>query len=179
MKWTEEKISTFWALKEQGLNLREIADELGCSYSATQNKMHELMKRRNGKMADTPTAAPVTPTAPVTEATEVTETPTATVETPTKAPRETILDTAKSIITGEREKQYGHPEDNFKIIAEFWKTYLENRCVSSNGSVALYPEDVAVMMSFLKIARIMSGNYKEDNFVDACGYLAIAGEMMK
>lgn len=136
---------------------------------------------------ETPTVAAVTPT----------ETPTVATVTPTETPieiaggtddhiaddgkmvRERILDAAKSIITGEREKQYGHPEDNFKIIAEFWKNYLENRCVSSSGSVALYPEDVAIMMSFLKIARIMSGNYKEDSFVDACGYLAIAGEMMK
>lgn len=174
MKWTEEKIKTFWALKDQGLNLKEIAAELGCSYSSAQNKSHELMKRRNKKMTDTPTVTPVAPTAAVTE---VTDTPTETPTAPAKPPRETILDAAKSIITGEREKQYGHPEDNFKVIARFWEVYLSERCVGSGG-ITINPEDVAIMMTFLKIARIMSGNYKEDSFIDACGYLALAGEMM-
>jgi hypothetical protein len=33
------------------------------------------------------------------------------------------------------------------------------------------------MMTLLKIARIMGGRFKADSFVDACGYLACAGEI--
>ena len=32
------------------------------------------------------------------------------------------------------------------------------------------------MMALLKIARISSGTDKEDSFIDACGYMACAGE---
>lgn len=91
-------------------------------------------------------------------------------DTPTDAPttRAEILDAAKAIVTGEREKQYGSPEDNFAVIAEFWTTYIGHPISS---------EDVAIMMALLKIARIRSGNYKTDSFVDLCGYASIAAEI--
>jgi hypothetical protein len=34
-----------------------------------------------------------------------------------------------------------------------------------------------MMMALLKIARIASGQTKEDNYVDLCGYAACAGEI--
>lgn len=98
-----------------------------------------------------------------------TDTPTET-DTPTDAPttRAAILDAAKKIVTGEREKQYGSPENNFAVIAEFWTTYIGHPISS---------EDVAIMMALLKIARIRSGNYKADSFVDGVGYLSLAAEI--
>lgn len=102
-----------------------------------------------------------------------TDTPTAT-DTPTDTPTDTlttraeILDAAKKIVTGDREKQYGKPEDNFAVIAEFWTTYIGHPISS---------EDVAIMMALLKIARIRSGNYKADSFVDGVGYLSLAAEI--
>lgn len=98
-----------------------------------------------------------------------TDTPTAT-DTPTDTPttRAAILDAAKKIVTGDREKQYGKPEDNFAVIAEFWTTYIGHPISS---------EDVAIMMALLKIARIRSGNYKTDSFVDGVGYLSLAAEI--
>ena len=98
-----------------------------------------------------------------------TDTPTA-ADTPTDTPttRAAILDAAKKIVTGDREKQYGKPEDNFAVIAEFWTTYIGHPISS---------EDVAIMMALLKIARIRSGNYKADNFVDGVGYLSLAAEI--
>lgn len=91
-------------------------------------------------------------------------------DTPTDAPttRAEILDAAKKIVTGDREKQYGKPEDNFAVIAEFWTTYTGHPISS---------EDVAIMMALLKIARIRSGNYKADSFVDGVGYLSLAAEI--
>ena len=98
-----------------------------------------------------------------------TDTPTAT-GTPTDTPttRAEILDAAKKIVTGGREKQYGEPEDNFAVIAEFWTTYIGHPISS---------EDVAIMMALLKIARIRSGNYKADSFIDGVGYLSLGGEI--
>ena len=98
-----------------------------------------------------------------------TDTPTAT-DTPTDTPttRAEILDAAKKIVTGEREKQYGKPEDNFAIIAELWGTYTGYK---------FSPVDVAMMMALLKVARIKTGDYLPDNYVDICGYMACAGEI--
>lgn len=102
-----------------------------------------------------------------------TDTPTATdapTDTPTDTPttRAAILDAAKKIVTGDREQQYGKPEDNFAVIAEFWTTYTGHPISS---------EDVAIMMALLKIARIRSGNYKADSFIDGVGYLSLAAEI--
>ena len=93
-----------------------------------------------------------------------------------KPDRAYILDMAKSIVTGEREKSYGKPEDNFRIIGEMWETYLRARCVTPDGGIDILPEDVAIMMAILKIARIASGNYKVDSYIDLAGYAACAGE---
>ena len=98
-----------------------------------------------------------------------TDTPTET-DAPTDTPttRAEILDAAKKIVTGEREKQYGSPEDNFAVIAEFWTTCIGHPISS---------ETVAIMMALLKIARSRSGNYKADSFVDGVGYLSLAAEI--
>nr|DAG18908.1 MAG TPA: hypothetical protein [Caudoviricetes sp.] len=98
-----------------------------------------------------------------------TDTPTET-DTPTDTPttRAEILDAAKKIVTGEREKQYGSPEDNFGVIARLWSTYAGREFT---------PVDVAVMMTLLKVARIRTGHYKVDSYIDACGYLACAAEI--
>ena len=39
------------------------------------------------------------------------------------------------------------------------------------------PEDVAILMALLKIARIQTGRFKADSYIDACGYIALAGEL--
>lgn len=98
-----------------------------------------------------------------------TDTPTAT-DTPTDTPttRAEILDAAKAIVTGDREKQYGSPEDNFGVIARLWSTYAGH---------SFTPVDVAMMMTLLKVARIKTGYYKADSYIDACGYLACAAEI--
>lgn len=79
-----------------------------------------------------------------------------------------ILDKAKNIINGERQGTYGNAEDNFANIAAFWSTYL-NREISST--------DVANMMILMKVARNASGVYKDDNYIDICGYAALGGEI--
>ena len=83
--------------------------------------------------------------------------------------REELLNKAKEMVCGHREKEYGTPEDNFNRIAAFWTDYK---------GVDFTANDVAMMMSLLKIARIQSGNATEDSFVDLAGYAACGAEIM-
>lgn len=83
--------------------------------------------------------------------------------------REICLDTAKKMVCGEREQDYGTPEDNFATIAKLWNTYLK---VS-----AITPKDVSMMMALLKIARIATGDGTSDSFVDLAGYAACGYEI--
>lgn len=113
------------------------------------------------KLVGTPTDTPTDPDTP-------TDTPTTRAE---------ILDAAKKIVTGDREKQYGKPEDNFAVIARFWEVYLSERCVGGGAEVTLNPDDVAMLMALMKVARIMTGTFKGDSYIDACGYLSCAAEI--
>ena len=159
MIWTTEKLNTFFAMKDQGYTLKEIAAELGCTVPAVQSKSHEIKKQKkeSTKM-------------------ENSEKNVGTVETPTDhiaeagktVSRADILDRAKAIVTGEREKQYGKLEDNFAIIAELWSAYTGYK---------FSPVDVAMMMALLKVARIKTGVGTVDSFVDLAGYAACAGEI--
>ena len=93
--------------------------------------------------------------------------------------RKDILDTALKCVNGDRDEQYGNPENNFKLIAELWMAYLDScGAVLTGTEVFLRPEDVASMMSLMKIARIATGVSKEDNWVDLAGYAACGGEIV-
>lgn len=80
-----------------------------------------------------------------------------------------LLDEAKQTITGERQDQYGAPEDSFSRIAAYWTTYLA-RPVSSL--------DVAHLMALMKLARAQGQRFKRDNYVDLAGYAAIAADRL-
>lgn len=83
--------------------------------------------------------------------------------------RAEILDTAKKCVCGQREQDYGSPEDNFRTIAELWTAYY---------GAEFTPLDVSMMMALLKIARIKSGTGTDDSFVDLAGYAACGGEIL-
>lgn len=80
-----------------------------------------------------------------------------------------LLDEAKQTITGERQDQYGAPEDSFSRIAAYWTTYLA-RPVSAL--------DVAHLMALMKLARAQGQGFKRDNYVDLAGYAAIAADRL-
>lgn len=97
---------------------------------------------------------------------------------PEEAPtRSDILDLAKRCVVGDREQDYGSPEQNFERIAEMWEVYLAGKCCSPGADLCILPEDVAAMLALLKIARIASGHAKADNWVDLAGYAACGGEI--
>ena len=82
--------------------------------------------------------------------------------------RKSILAEAEKCVCTDREQAYGSPEDNFVAISALWNAYKP--C----GFTA---HDVATMMALLKIGRIATGTFTADSYVDACGYLACAGEI--
>lgn len=81
--------------------------------------------------------------------------------------RTEILDTAVTLINGDRERDYGTPAENFGRIADGWSVILD-KDVSA--------EQVALCMAWLKIARLVNGPH-EDSYVDAAAYMALAGEL--
>ena len=91
--------------------------------------------------------------------------------------REEILKAAQSCVCGEREEDYGSPEDNFRLIGDLWTSHLRQMCVGPGTDVCVFSSDVAAMMALLKIARIAMGSGKADNWVDLAGYAACGGEI--
>lgn len=84
--------------------------------------------------------------------------------------REGILRDAIKCVCGEREQDYGSPEDNFALIANLWTAYMRK------DGLEFTAKDVAMMMALLKIARIRTGTGTFDSFVDLAGYAACAAE---
>lgn len=86
--------------------------------------------------------------------------------------RKEILDTAEKMVNGDRQDDYGSPENNFDRIANLWCAYLAGKL-----NCCITPFDVAAMLALLKIARIASGHGKSDNWIDLAGYAACGGEL--
>ena len=93
-----------------------------------------------------------------------------------KLTRADILHAAEKCVCGQREQDYGTPEDNFETIAGLWETYLSHACVDEAGGVYIDANDVAMMMALLKIARIAAGGGKADSWIDLAGYAACGAE---
>lgn len=98
---------------------------------------------------------------------------------PPPLPREVCLETARRIISGNREEQYSGPEDSFAQIAEHWNVYLRRRLDGIDSSeVNLRADDVAVMMTLLKLARLTTGGTNQaDTWVDVAGYAGCGYEV--
>lgn len=82
--------------------------------------------------------------------------------------RKRVLREAEKCVCGQREQDYGTPEDSFARIASLWATYK---------GVPFYTWDAAVMMALLKIARISENPQHMDSWCDLAGYAACGGEI--
>ena len=82
--------------------------------------------------------------------------------------RTEILEAAKQAVTVDRAATHGDAERNFGLTAAYWSAHLD---------AEVTPEDVAVMMTLLKLARIRSNPEHVDSWTDGCGYLACGGEI--
>lgn len=93
--------------------------------------------------------------------------------------RPEILEAARVCVCGEREQDYGTPENNFETIGLLWGVYLRAAYPELKqvmGVNRISAKDAAIMMSLLKVARIATGS-SPDSFVDLAGYAACAGEI--
>jgi len=91
-----------------------------------------------------------------------------------------ILDEAKDIIWGDREKTYGEPDVNLKRIATLWNAFLVSRYKHgyTGEPYEITSEDVCWMMVLLKASRQMNAP-KRDNLVDAAGYIGLIERIQK
>ena len=85
-----------------------------------------------------------------------------------------ILKKTEKLVSTDRADKHGDKIENHENIARMWSSYLQNKF---KLNLIILPEDVANLMSLLKIARTQAGNFNLDDYVDACGYLAISGEI--
>lgn len=84
-------------------------------------------------------------------------------------PRIEVLREAASIIAGDRDKQYGSPEENFGRIAVVWEIVTGRKFTK---------EEVAMMMVGLKVARFASNSgFQADTWRDIAGYAGCGYEV--
>lgn len=95
--------------------------------------------------------------------------------------REQVLSAARACVCGDREQDYGSPENNFRTIASLWNSYLYGAGLMENPTPhvwkGLKPKDVAAMLALLKVARIAGNRPKQDNWIDLAGYAACGAEL--
>jgi hypothetical protein len=84
-----------------------------------------------------------------------------------KAPE--FLETANILVSNDRHATHGDKTMNHVNIAKLWSAYKD---------IEFTAHDVAIMMALLKVARTKLGNVNRDDYVDACGYMSIAGEII-
>lgn len=86
-------------------------------------------------------------------------------------PRIEALREAVRIISGDRDKQYGAPEDNLGRIAKIWSVIF---------GIEITAQDVAMAMVGLKMARYVNkGEFQADTWIDIAGYAGIGYEVGK
>ena len=78
---------------------------------------------------------------------------------------------AARIITGDRDVQYGGPEDNLTRIAKIWSVLFEREITA---------EEVAMAMVGVKLARFVSkSGFQSDTWIDIAGYAGCGYEVGK
>lgn len=85
-----------------------------------------------------------------------------------------IAAAATSLVGGDRKQAYGDVISGLTRIAILWNAHLH--ATGKAGSKPLTARDVAWMMVNLKQARAFTGPFRVDNYIDAAGWAAIAGE---
>lgn len=85
-----------------------------------------------------------------------------------KKPAQLMLDEAKSVVYGQRQKDYGPAKKNFQDIADVWSVILGQEVTT---------EQVVLCMIGLKMARLCKSPDHRDSWVDIAGYVACIDKM--
>lgn len=86
--------------------------------------------------------------------------------------RDQILDTAKELINGQRANDYGDAETNFLRVAQGWNIIADN-AYRTHGRLS--PKHVALMLDWLKTARLLETIDHKDSWIDKAGYTGLGG----
>ena len=87
-----------------------------------------------------------------------------------KRTEDSILLKAEKAVNGPRARDYGHPRVNHTRIAKLWSAILGRETS---------PEEVALCMMAVKMARLMESPLHEDSAVDIAGYSWVFREIAK
>ena len=82
---------------------------------------------------------------------------------------EELLNEVQLILT-DRGNVYGSPEANHRRISELWSGYLDTY---------ISPDQVAICMCLVKIARLSQTSDHEDSYTDLVGYALIAHKLVR
>lgn len=97
---------------------------------------------------------------------------------PQITPRGAVLEEARKLTEGDRNRTHGDILSNHQAIADAWNWWLRHRRLLNEQVGVILPSDVAEMMSLLKKGRKVSGHASHhDHGVDDCAYTAIAQEL--
>lgn len=78
---------------------------------------------------------------------------------------ELILDTAKRLVYGDRNAQYGHPADDYERNAGMFNALFKDKLKED-----FTPRDLILFMILLKLSRAYNEPDKLDTIVDIAGY---------
>lgn len=84
-----------------------------------------------------------------------------------KQSKTSILVQAEDLINGQRQKDYGDKLQNFAQIAMLWQGTLAMKLAPGQR---ITPEDVALCMMQVKIARLAKSPDHKDSIIDIAGY---------
>lgn len=87
--------------------------------------------------------------------------------------RAQVLEEAKRLITGDRNKSYGSATENFTNIAKIWNVQFGHMLKDGYEFTA---GQVGEAMISVKLARAIA-QPKRDNYVDMAGYAACTAEV--
>lgn len=82
--------------------------------------------------------------------------------------RKEALETAAALVHGDRQSDYGTPQQNFARIVALWEPIFGK---------PVTPAQVALALTQLKVARLIHTPAHVDSWVDAAGYIAIGAEL--
>ena len=87
--------------------------------------------------------------------------------------REDLLHAAEKLINGPRAQDYGDALFNHQRIAAGWNVIVTG-AMTTHGE--LTPAHVALMMDWVKTARLLHDTDHDDSWIDKCGYSALGAE---
>lgn len=82
-----------------------------------------------------------------------------------------VLERAISLVTGRRQQDYGDAADNFQRIADGWNIIVK----STDGDLTC--AHVALMMDWMKSARLLQSMDHVDSWTDKAGYAALGAQL--